>query len=94
MTTDGMYYRNYQQSNGGSTWGSWKKVILEDKLQSSVDSGYGWYRIATSASSISNCTGVFELICNAAGHHTICTFTAGTSYGKEDSTHINVISCG
>lgn len=92
MTTDGMYYRNYQQSNGVSTWGSWKKVILEDKLQSSVNKG--WYRIATSARDISNCTGIFELICNAARYHTICTFTAGTSYGRTDSTHINVISCG
>lgn len=51
----------------------------------------GWYRIASSAVSINNSTGVFRLNCYVSGYHTVAYITAGTSYGQ--NANIQVLQC-
>lgn len=53
----------------------------------------GWYRIATSSSGISNCSGIFQITAAVSGAHTIATLIADTSYGLALGTNIKVLSC-
>lgn len=53
----------------------------------------GWYRIATSAESISNCNAIFSIVGAISGKHSSAIITAGTSYGIADNSHINVLQC-
>ena len=52
----------------------------------------GWYRIATTAASVINCVGLFQVIGNISGYHTACTLQAGTSYNTEGATNLAVLS--
>lgn len=53
----------------------------------------GWYRIATSAASISNCSGIFHIVGAVSGKHTTAIVTAGISYGVANSANISVLQC-
>lgn len=52
----------------------------------------GWYRIATTAESVSNCVGLFQIVGAISGYHTACTLQAGTSYNTEEATNLAVLS--
>lgn len=47
-----------------------------------------WYRIATSASDVSRCDGIFELEYAVAGHHQRVSFRASTMYNSDNSIQI------
>lgn len=62
-------------------------------LSATTPATAGWYRIATSASGIFRCAGIFEVIGTVSGKHTAAIFTAGTIYGRTDGTSIQVLHC-
>lgn len=51
----------------------------------------GWFRIATSANHIANCTGIFKITGVVSGYHTAAIITAGTSYGV--GANVQVLQC-
>ena len=53
----------------------------------------GWYRIATTAAGISNCSATFRIHGAVSGKHTVATIVAGTSYGVANSSNITVLHC-
>ena len=53
----------------------------------------GWYRIATSASGISRCIGIFEIEATVSGKHTTAIITASSNYGVAASSAIQVLHC-
>ena len=52
----------------------------------------GWYRIATTASSINNNLGQFTIQANPSGRHCLAIINAGVSYGYTDGINLQQIS--
>ena len=55
-----------------------------------IPTAAGWYRIATSGSSISNNIGLFSITAAVSSYHSNIMFFAGSSYGTAAGTYINV----
>ena len=53
----------------------------------------GWYRIATTASGISNNIGTFQIYASTSSYHTDVTLNAGTSYGVTAGTTLLQMAC-
>lgn len=51
-----------------------------------------WYRIATSAASINNCLGLFEIEAAVSGKHSVTLVSAGISYGITDGVNLQQLS--
>ena len=51
-----------------------------------------WYRIATSAASINNCLGLFEIEAAASGKHSVTLVSAGISYGVTNGVNLQQLS--
>ena len=51
-----------------------------------------WYRIATSAASINNCLGLFEIEAAASGKHSVTLVSAGISYGDTNGVNLQQLS--
>lgn len=51
-----------------------------------------WYRIATSAASINNCLGLFEIEAAVSGKHSVTLVSAGISYGITNGVNLQQLS--
>ena len=51
-----------------------------------------WYRIATSAASINNCLGLFEIEAAVSGKHSVTLVSAGISYGVTNGVNLQQLS--
>ena len=75
----------YWTSDNNTSYLNYKEITLPATA--------GWYRIASSAASVSNCIGLFEIVGTLSGYHTAFSMQAGTSYNTTDSNNITILSC-